>query len=155
MNRRHIVPCRSGIALAAVFALAILCVFPAPTRAQETDPDGYLFIDGTPPKAFANIDHIAIFRDPPGTPRKGWIQLKDKRSTRFAFRDLSISGAKFSFTTRAVGGINYSFMGQFRVAGVFAETQPSGAVLTGRLTKWRGRRQMGESEVSLIYSVGD
>jgi hypothetical protein len=155
MNRRPITPCRSGIALAAVFALALACAFSAPTRAQETDPDGYLFINGTPPRAFANIDHIAIFRDTPGAPRKGWIQLKDKRSTRFAFRELTASGTKFSFTTAAVGGINYSFRGEFQVAGVLAETQPTGVVLKGHLTKWRGRRQAAESEVSLIYSVGD
>jgi hypothetical protein len=130
----------------------IVLLFTAGASAQAFDLEGFYFIKAPVPAAFKNIDHLYLN----GTKRTnigGWIQLKNQ--TRFKLNTASLSGKNFSFGTRTVGGIRYSFAGKFLRLEKFSDTQPDGVVLSGTLRKYKNGRLVASKFVRYTYFVGD
>ncbi len=146
----------------STYLLFLFLMFPALTTfAQDKDKVdifGYYTIV-KPSKAFADISliHLAgdqsLYQKPPFY---GLIRLKKKGAKDYALLKPIQTGKNLKFTTEEVGGVYYKFDGDFTKLGDFPTLNPSGEViLTGRLTKYKGKTKIAESKVRLSYEAGD
>ncbi len=141
------------IAAAFVFAFA-LSVF----GQSKTEIFGYYSIVKAT-KEFADISEIHLAGNY-GAEQKpkfyGLIRLKAKKAKDFQLLKPTLTGKKLNFSTTKVNGISYKFTGKFTKLGNFPELQPNGEVLlTGTLTKYRGKTKIALANVKLSYQAGD
>jgi hypothetical protein len=143
-----------------LFLVALFSVFALPAFAQTDKVDifGYYTIE-KPTKAFADISEIHLaggYGEQQSPPFYGLIRLKNKKSKDFRLLKPALNGKNFTFTTRTVGGISYKFVGTFTKLGNFPELRPDGEiVLTGKLTKLKGKTKLAEANIILSYFAGD
>jgi hypothetical protein len=141
-----------------VFAM-LLCGFAVSAYSQEkTDIFGYYFIEKAP-KAFADISEIHLageYGEQQKPPMYGLIRMKGKKVADFKLLKPTLSGKNLTFSTKTVGGINYKFVGAFTKLGSFPTLQPNGEILlTGTLTKYRGKKIIASAKVKFSYEAGD
>jgi hypothetical protein len=143
-----------------VLFLAILfCALTLPAFAQETiDVFGYYSIV-KPTKAFADISEIHLagnYGEGQNPPFYGLIRMKSKKAKDYVLMQPSLSGKDLTFSTKTVGGVSYKFAGKFSKLGDFPALRPDGEVLlSGTLTKYRGRKKIASANVRLSYFAGD
>ncbi len=140
-----------------LFLVALLGLLAIPTFAQETDIFGYYSIE-KPTKDFADISEIHLagsFGEEQKPPIYGLIRLKRKSAKDFQLNKPTMNGKNITFTSKAVGGISYSFTGTFTKLGNFPVNQPIGVVLQGTLTKLKGKTKLAEAKVKFTYDPGD
>lgn len=143
------------ILICAVFVFAFALGASGQTK---TDIFGYYYIE-KPTKDFSNISEIHLAGDfgaEQKPPFHGMIRLKSKKLTDFRLLKPNLNGKNLTFSTAAVGGISYKFTGAFSKLENFPQTQPNGEVLlTGTLTKYRGKTKMASANIKLSYQAGD
>lgn len=139
------------------FLFVLLGIFAAPGFGQKSDVFGYYMIEN-PPRAFADISEIHLAGEY-GKQQKpvfyGLIRLKKKTAKDFQILKPAMNGKNIQFSTNAVGGVSYKFSGAFVKLENFPETRPEGAVLSGKLIKYRGKIKLAEADVKFSYFAGD
>jgi hypothetical protein len=142
-----------------LFFLILLCACAVPASAQKTvDIFGYYSIV-QPTKAFADISelHLGGNYGEIQTPKfYGFIRMKNKRALDYKLLKPALSDKNLTFATKAVGNVSYKFVGTFTKLGDFPELQPNGEILlTGKLSKYRGKKRIASANVKLSYFAGD
>ena len=123
-------------------------------KRQTFNPDGSFWIIGEAPKGFSDFGGINLNgRQLRRIPTQG-LQLMNGKT--FHFKTLTVKRDNFSFTTRTLGGVYYTFVGKFLRGGVFAEQdlfdlQP---VLEGTLAKFQGGKKVAEAKLKFSYFGG-
>jgi hypothetical protein len=148
MGGRVSIPHDSTIELAA-----------ADTAVSGSDVTGAYMIIGTVPTEFAEIDHLGLATiDAQGNPAplNGFIRPKMSSAKDYKLIAPKMTGRSLTFTTRAVGGISYSFTGAFTKLGNFPVNPPEGdaPVLKGTLSKLRDGRIVAMTSAEFSYSAG-
>lgn len=141
------------LSLLFTFAVAL------PAFAQsKVDVFGYYFIEKAP-KAFADISEIHLagnYGAAEKPPFYGLIRLKKISAKDFRLLRPSLNGKTLRFKTMTVGRVFYKFSGTFTRLADFPSTRPEGEILLkGKLTKYRGKHRIAESNLSFSYSAGD
>lgn len=143
------------------FCLAILLgVFTFPLLAQDSTVDffGYYTIEKAA-KGFTDISEIHLagnYGAEQKPPFHGLIRLKSKKAKDFHLLKPTLDGKNLTFTTKSVSGISYTFSGAFTRLGNFPSERPEAEVLlTGTLTKLKGKTKLTSAKVSFIYTAGD
>lgn len=141
------------IAAAFVFAFAL-----SASAQNETDIFGYYSIE-KPTKAFADISELHLsggYGARQNPPFYGFIRLKTKRAKDFRLLKPALNGKSLTFSTTSVKGVSYKFSGQFTKLGNFPELRPDGEILlSGTLTKYRGKTKIASANVKFSYYAGD
>lgn len=146
--------------LKVIFPILLLCVFVLTAHAQSSTNDifGYYFIEKSP-KTFADISEIHLggnYGAEQTPPFYGLIRLKSKKAKDFHLLKPTLNGKDLTFSTKSVGGINYTFSGTFTKLGDFPSERPEGEVLLkGTLIKFKGKTIIAKANVSFTYSAGD
>ena len=123
-------------------------------KRQTFNPDGSFWLVGEPPSAFRDFGGINLNgRQLRRIPSQG-LQLINGKT--FHFKTLTVKRDNFSFTTRTLGGVYYTFAGKFLEGGVFAEKDLSDErpVLEGMLTKFQGGKKVAEAKLKFSYFGG-
>lgn len=134
---------------------------PEPAAAAVTDPFGYYFLDGELPDWARGIDHLHLstFDMKDGqevtVPLYGFFRMKAEGSDDVKLVDPRIEGLHLTFTTEEVGGVSYSFEGDFQQPGKMPEAVPQGVALKGTLRRLEKGAPAGELDASFTYSAGD
>lgn len=137
---------------------------PAPAAAAVTDPFGYYFLsdDQALPDWSRGIDHLHLSTfDMKGdemiiVPLYGFIRMKeDAGGADFKLVDPRIQGLHLTFTTQEIGGVSFSFEGDFQQPGNMPEVVPQGVALKGTLRRLEKGAPAGELNASFLYSAGD
>lgn len=130
----------------------------AQSSPAKNDFFGYYIIRKAP-KNFADIDmiHLTGSYGEQETPKTyGLIRMKKKSAKDFQILKPAVNGKNISFSTRAVNGISYRFVGAFTKLENFPETRPEGeALLKGILQKFKGKTKIAEAKLNFIYTGGD
>lgn len=138
----------------------LFCAFALTAFAQSatTDIFGYYTIEKAP-KAFADISEIHLagsYGAEQKPPMYGLIRMKAKKAKDFQLLKPTLDGKNLSFSTKVVGGFNYTFSGTFTKLGDFPSERPEGEVLLkGTLIKLKGKTIIAKANVSFSYSAGD
>lgn len=123
-------------------------------KRQTFNPDGSFWLIGEPPSGFSDFGGINLNgRQLRRIPTQG-LQLNNGKT--FHFKALTVRRDNFSFTTRTLGGVYYTFAGKFLRGGVFAEQDLSDEqpVLEGTLTKFAGGKKVAEAKLKFSYFGG-
>ena len=84
-------------------------------KRQTFNPDGSFWIIGEAPKGFSDFGGINLNgRQLRRIPTQG-LQLMNGKT--FHFKTLTVKRDNFSFTTRTLGGVHYTFVGKFLRGG--------------------------------------
>jgi hypothetical protein len=140
--------------------LTLFGLFVLPTFAQRNKVDifGYYRIE-KPMKDFADISEVHLagnYGAQEKPPTYGLIRLKKKTAKDFPLLKPVLNGKNLTFTTKEVGGISYQFSGTFTKLGDFPTVQPNGeTLLSGKLTKYKGKTKIAEANVKFSYEAGD
>lgn len=128
-------------------------------RGAKVDVFGYYFPQGKLPAAFAEIDHLhlsTIDANAKPAPLNGFIRPKRRAAKDYNLVSPKLEGKNLTFTTRAIGGVSYSFDGAFVKLGDFPTDRPEGEViLKGHLIKMKNGNKVAEADVSFTYTGGD
>lgn len=143
-----------GILLVAVF-LGLLSV--QVSAQNKVDIFGYYTIV-KPPRAFSDISEIHLSGDYGAglkPPIHGLIRLKSERAKDFFLYKPFIRGSHIEFKSKSVGGVEYRFTGRFTRLGDFPNEQPNGeSLLSGKLSKFKGKTKLAEAVVNFSYYAG-
>lgn len=120
-------------------------------------PYGYYSIQGEAPKGFQNIDSIQYWRQDSSGPdvseRLSGVNLVG--GTRYRFAAITVNRKNFSFTTRKVNGVHYSFSGRFlRTDFLDDELTEEKAVARGTLVKYKNGIRVARANITLSYFAG-
>jgi hypothetical protein len=146
-----------GVAIVVATLTALNSNHSAAARLLPDISGAYYFVE-KPPKAFGDVDWIALFSvDASGreVPLNGFIRLKDRyrgRFVNFFLINPSLEGNTLTFSTKVLRGISYKFKGQFLK---LENLQDGEIVLTGLLTKFRNGRKVAEFGTRYSYFAGD
>lgn len=124
------------------------------TKRQAFNPDGAFWLIGEPPDEFKDFAGINLNgRQLRRIPSQGLQHIDGKT---FHFKTLTVRRDNFSFTTRTLGGIYYTFAGRFLRGGVFAEQDLSDErpVLEGVLTKYKSGKKVAAAKLKFSYFGG-
>ncbi|HEY0321618.1 MAG TPA: hypothetical protein VGC66_11715 [Pyrinomonadaceae bacterium] len=138
-------------------------VLPSFVRASvgraKVDVFGYYFPQGKLPAAFSEIDHLMLSTidiNARPAPLNGFIRPKARAGKDYKLVKPTMNGMNLSFTTQAIKGVSYKFVGAFTKLGDFPTDRPEGEVLLkGRLTKMLNGKKVAETNVSFTYTGGD
>ena len=145
----------------ALALLTLLLPFPIDSSEQQRAfrPYGYYFIQGRVPKGFQNVDTIQYWlpevetNDPDASPRLAGVNLVG--GTRHRFATISVNRKNFSFVTKKVRGLHYSFSGRFlRTDFLNDELNEEKAVARGTLVKYKNDIRVAQASVTLSYFSG-
>ena len=145
-----------------LFFLLTFVSFVSAQNAEKFDTFGYYYIQN-PTKNFADISEIHLsddFGSKQNPPVFGLIRLKNKKAKDFRLNKPFQKGKYISFSTKSVNGISYRFNGNFtklydKVIETRPGTTPNGVILSGTLTKIKGKRKIAEQRVGFTYFAGD
>ena len=142
-----------------LFFVVLTCAFALSASAQhKVDIFGYYTIVSAT-DAFNDIGriHLAGNYGEQQTPKfYGMIRLRTNGAADFNLLKPRLVGKKLTFTTKTVGGVYYTFAGNFTKLADFPATQPEGqTLLRGTLTKMRGKKKIAAGTFNFIYSAGD
>jgi len=165
---KRFVLCRSAFLARFVLLLLLLAsvtfiLLPACTPsasaagAQEFDPEGEFNVLGDPPRALSEVSTIELLRDAKKSFYNPHAGLYTTGGVTFRFKMLSVTRAKFTFTTVPIKGISYSFTGRFMRGGVYAEMdsdQWGKPILAGKLSKFKGSQKVAEANLKFSYFGG-
>lgn len=122
-------------------------------------PYGYYFIQGRAPKGFQNIDTIQYW-----LPQMETSGLDESRrlagvnlvgNTRYRFATITVNRKNFSFLTKKVGGVHYSFSGRFlRTNFLNDELNEEIAVARGTIVKYKHDIKVAQANITLSYWSG-
>ena len=141
-----------------LFLVLTSCALALPAFAQnQVDIFGYYYIV-KPPKIFADISEIHLAGEYGASqkpPIHGLIRLRRKNSKDFRLFEPVLKGKNISFKTRSVSGIRYEFVGEFVRLDDFPARQPNNEILLkGRLSKYQGKKRVGEANLKFSYYAG-
>ena len=147
------------------FALVVLSLtlpithFNSSAQQRAFRPYGYYFIQGKAPKGFQNVDTIQYWlpsmesSGPDVSERLAGVNVVG--GTRYRFATISVNRRNFSFTTKKVKGVHYTFSGRFlRTDFVNDELNEERAVARGTLVKYKDDVKIAEASVTLSYFSG-
>jgi|SRR5215831_160589 len=145
--------------LFAFTSLVAVCAQPSVSHANTIDASGTFSIHGKPPQAFANIEVLEIGGDDEygwkaNPPFYGFIRLNNKAQTDYKLLKPTIDGKNISFTTKAVGGVNYQFEGSFTQLDFAAKDLRNQVVLSGTLKKLVSGNVAAEAKLDFDYTPG-
>ena len=149
------------IALALVTLLLPLPTthFNSSEQQRAFRPYGYYFIQGRVPKGFQNVDTIQYWlpevesNDPDASPRLAGVNLVG--GTRYRFATISVNRKNFSFVTKQLRGVHYSFSGRFlRTDFLNDELNEETKVARGTLVKYQNDIKVAQASVTLSYFSG-
>ncbi|HYI12028.1 MAG TPA: hypothetical protein VEK57_23440 [Thermoanaerobaculia bacterium] len=111
------------------------------------------------PAEFSELDHLSlatIDENAAPAPLNGFLRPKKSSAEDYTLVSPVLDGKRLTFTTKAVGGVQYAFTGAFEVLHNFPETPPDyeTAVLSGTLTKMRDGKTVAETPVKYRYEAG-
>ena len=111
------------------------------------------------PKDFQNVDTIQYWlpesetSDPDATPRLAGVNLVG--GTRYHFATITVNRKNFSFVTKKVRGVHYSFSGRFlRTNFLNDELNEETAVARGTIVKYKNDIKMAQANITLSYWSG-
>ena len=136
-----------------VIVASAICVHAQKGR-DRFDPNGSFWILGDPPSGFSDFSAINLNgRGVRWLPLSS-LQLNNGRT--FRFQQLVVKRERFTFTTKQIRGVSYSFVGRFLKGGVFAETvlDDQSPVLEGVLTKFVAGKKVAEANLKFSYFGG-
>ena len=125
--------------------------------AQNFDPEGEFNVIGDPPRALAEVSTIELLRDAKKSFYNPHAGVYTTGGVTYRFKTLSLTRAKFTFTTVPINGVSYSFTGRFLRGGVYAEMdsdQWGKPILEGKLSKFKGNRKVVEANLKFSYFGG-
>lgn len=147
------------------FAVVTLLLTLPITHSNSTEqqrafrPYGYYFIQSKGPKGFRNIDSIQYWlpsmesSGPDVSERLAGVNLVG--GTRYRFATISVNRKNFSFVTKKVNGVHYSFSGRFlRTDFLNDELSEEKAVVRGTLVKYKNDLRITQANVTLSYFSG-
>ena len=149
------------IAFALITLLLPLSVTHSDSSQQQRAfrPYGYYFIQGRVPKGFQNIDTIQYW-----LPRIETSGLDDSLrlagvnlvgNTRYRFATITVNRKNFSFVTKKIKGVHYSFSGRFlRTDFLNDELKEERAVVRGTLVKYKNDTRVAQANITLSYFSG-
>lgn len=144
----------------AILSLIFICASTASAQEARNGKDifGYFYLAGSIPKDFRNISEVNLAGDygaKQKPPFYGLIRLKRREAADFKLLRPTGTGKSISFTTKTVGGFSYRFAGKFtRLDIEEKEVSINKVVLTGKLTKLRGGKEVAQSNVRFTYLPG-
>lgn len=146
----------------SVYLFFLLLLFPTLTAfSQEEDKVdifGYYNIV-KPTKDFIDISEIHLsgnFGENENPPFYGLIRLRKRGNEDFRLLTPTLTGKNLKFTTTKINGIYYKFDGNFTKLGNFPILNPwREIILTGNLTKYKGKIKIALAKVKLAYDAGD
>jgi hypothetical protein len=144
-----ILPACAPVASAAVPLVVV--------AAQKFDPEGEFNVLGDPPRALSEVSTIELLRDAKRSFYNPHAGLYTTAGVTYRFKTLSVTRAKFTFTTMPIKGISYSFTGRFLRGGVYAELdsdQWGKPILEGKLSKLKGSQKVSEANLKFSYFGG-
>lgn len=142
-------------------SIALLLTLPISSgQKRETfRPYGYYFIQGKAPKGFQNVDTIQYWlrsqesSGPDVSERLAGVNLAG--GIRYRFDTITVNRNNFSFVTRKVKGVHYSFAGRFlRTDFLNDELEEERAVARGTLIKYKNDVVAAQANVTLSYFSG-
>lgn len=145
---------------ALTFALALSINHHCFTQEQERFlPYGYYSIEGEVPAAFKEIDTIQHWlprqesSGPDVSERLAGVHVLG--GVRYRFTMIKANRKGFSFTTRKVKGVHYSFSGRFlRTDFVNDELTEERAVAKGTLVKFKNGVRVARATILLSFFSG-
>jgi hypothetical protein len=124
---------------------------------QKFDPEGEFNVLGDPPRALSEVSTIELLRDAKRSFYNPHAGLYTTAGVTYRFKTLSVTRAKFTFTTIPIKGVSYSFSGRFLRGGVYAELdsdQWGKPILEGKLSKFKGSQKVAEANLKFSYFGG-
>ena len=122
-------------------------------------PYGYYFFDGRVPKDLQNVDSIQYWlprMESSGvddSPRLTGVNLVG--GARYRFATITVNRKNFSFVTKKVRGVHYSFSGRFlRTDFLNDELNEERAVARGTFVKYKNDVKIAQANVTLSYFSG-
>ena len=149
------------IALALIALLLPLPItdFNSSQQKKAFRPYGYYFIQDRVPKGFQNIDTIQYWLPPMETSgldestRLAGVNLVG--NTRHRFATITVNWKNFSFVTKKVRGVHYSFSGRFlRSNFLNDELNEERAVARGTIVKYKNDVMIARANITLSYFSG-
>ncbi|MBA3804436.1 MAG: hypothetical protein H0X14_01810 [Acidobacteria bacterium] len=125
--------------------------------AQKFDPEGEFNVLGDPPRPLSEVSTIELLRNAKRSFYNTHAGLYTTAGVTYRFKTLSVTRAKFTFTTMPIKGVSYSFTGRFLRGGVFAELdsdQWGKPILEGKLGKFKGSEKVAEANLKFSYFGG-
>lgn len=126
---------------------------------KEFRPYGYFSMIGNPPRGFGNFDSIQYWMKsveqsgPDISERLSGVNVR--RGIVYRYSTISVNRKIFSFTTKQIKGISYSFIGRFlRTDFVESEYEPNRPVLKGTLKKYKNGKKIAEAKTKFSYFAG-
>lgn len=154
----------SGVALGTGFSSDDLRTFGIPEAlwngaGPASDVTGAYFPMAPLPREFAELEHLSlatIDENAAPAPLNGFLRPKKSSAPDYKLVSPVIDGHQLTFTTTAVGGVQYAFTGAFAILENFPANPPGyeTAVLTGTLKKLRGGTEIAETPVEFRYEAG-
>lgn len=126
-------------------------------EAQKFDPEGEFNVLGTPPRSLSEVSTIELLRDAKKSFYNPHAGIYTTAGVTYRFKTVSVTRAKFTFTTMPIKGISYSFTGRFLRGGVYAELdsdQWGKPILEGKLSKFKGSQKTVEANLKFSYFGG-
>lgn len=150
------------LALALITLLLPLPIthFNSTEQQRSFRPYGYYFIQGRVPKGFQNVDTIEYWLPQMETSglnddsrRLAGVNLVGGRRHKFA--TITVNRRSFSFVTKKIGGVHYSFSGRFLRTDFYNdELEEERAVARGTFVKYKNDVKVAEATVTLSYFSG-
>lgn len=112
--------------------------------------EGFYEVMGARPKGFEQFGNFMI-RAPEGGRISGAVVPLEGKVYEFA--RATLDGRKLTFVTQKVGGVNYSFEGQFLAAPPFAGGKKT-AVAEGLVRKFRHDQMAAEASMKFYFDEG-
>jgi hypothetical protein len=142
-----------------LFLVVLTCGLALTASAQgKVDIFGY-YTPVSATAAFKDIGHIHLAGNygEQQTPKfYGLIRMRESGAADFNLLKPKLVGKKLTFTTKTVGGVYYTFVGNFTKLEDFPAHRPEGqTLLRGTLTKMRGKKKQASGTFNFIYSAGD
>lgn len=112
--------------------------------------EGFYEVLGARPKGFEQFGNFMI-----RAPKQGRISgaVVPLEGELYEFARATLAGGKLTFVTQKVGGVHYSFDGQFLAAPPFAGNKKV-AVAEGLVKKFRGEQVTAEASMKFYYDEG-
>ena len=149
----------SALALVTLFLTLPITHFNSSEQQRAFRPYGFYFIQDQVPKGFQNVDTIQYWlpqretSGPDDTPRLAGVNLVG--GIRYRFSTITVNRKNFSFVTKKVRGVHYSFTGRFlRTNFLNDELNEERAVARGTIVRYKNDIKVAQATITLSYWSG-
>jgi len=122
-------------------------------------PYGYYFIQGKAPKGFQDVDTIQYWTSaqessgPDVSERLAGVNVMG--GTRYRFATIWVNRKNFSFITKKVHGVHYTFSGRFlRTNFLNEQLNEEKAVVRVTLVRYKNDIKVAQANITLSYFSG-